>query len=107
MFGLGEAAETYYSDSAASQSQTQETPPPLQLVNERLDELQQSLNTVTQNMSTNISREEFERLVQEHKRLSDELNHFLGFMRGIFIERGFPPPPPPNWSYLFDDYDVD
>ena len=98
MFGVGDAAAVYYADVVAPETQTQPTPPPQQLANERLDELQRSMNRVTESLQANIPREEFDRLVAEHERLSREVQHLLGFMRTVFAERGFsdPPPPPPG-----------
>ena len=103
VFGVGDAAAVYYADVVAPETQTQPTPPPEQFTNERLDELQRAMNQVTQSLQSNIPREEFDRLVAEHRRLSEEVQQLLSFMRTVFAERGLsqPPPPPPPLILVF------
>ena len=95
VFGVGDAAPVYYADVAAPQSQYQAAPPPTQMVNERLDSLQQSINRVEDRLNSHISREEHDALMEEHRQLRQEVNNMHNFVRTIFVERQ-PTPPLPN-----------
>ena len=95
VFGVGDAAPVYYADVVAPQSQHQAAPSPTQVMNERLDSLNQAMARVEERLNSHISREEHESLMEEHRRLREEVNNMFHFMRTVFMER-HPPPPPPN-----------
>jgi len=95
VFGVGDAASVYYPEVATPQSQYQAAPSPTQVMNERLDSLNQAMARVEERLNSHISREEHESLMEEHRRLREEVNNMFHFMRTVFMER-HPPPPPPN-----------
>ena len=46
VYGVGDAAQHYYVEFVRTQSQHQAAPPPAQMVNERMDHLQEVLNQI-------------------------------------------------------------
>ena len=81
------------------QSQHQASPPPAQMVNERLDHLQEVLDNIDDRLNNAISREEHMTLVEEQRKTREEVNHLLSFVRTLFQQNSAfqqPPPPPPS-----------
>ena len=54
VYGVGDAVGVYYADVATPQSQYQVAPPPAQIVNERLDHLQGSIDRVEARLNQHI-----------------------------------------------------
>ena len=89
---VGDAAQHYYAKFVTPQSQHQTAPPPAEMVNERLDHLQEVLDNIDDRLNNAISREE------QHK-TREEVNYLLSFVRSLFQKNPAfqqPPPPPPS-----------
>ena len=96
---VGDAAQHYYAKFVTPQSQHQTAPPPAEMVNERLDHLQEVLDNIDDRLNNAISREEHMTLVEEQRKTREEVNHLLSFVRTLFQQNSAfqqPPPPPPS-----------
>ena len=85
VYGVGDAAQHYYVEFVTLQSQHQGAPPPAhQMVNERLDHLQEVLDQIDDGLKNAISREEHMALVEEQRKTREGVNHLPSFVRTLF-----------------------
>ena len=99
VYGVGDTTQHYYAEFVTPQSQHLAAPPPAQMVNERLDHLQEVLDNIDVRLNNVISREEYMALVEEQCKTREEVNHMLSFVHTLFQQNSTfqqPPPPPPS-----------
>ena len=94
VYGVGSAAQHLYADIVAPQSQYTTTPPPQVNLDERLSQIDERIQRMEDDLSRTMKQEQITTLIEEQRKLREDVNHLLRFIATCFQK--YEPPPPPS-----------
>ncbi|CAO2814662.1 unnamed protein product [Amaranthus hypochondriacus] len=96
VYGVGSAAQHLYTDIVAPQSQYTTTPPPQVNLDERLSQIDERIQKMEDDLSRTMKQEQINTLIEEQRKLREDVNHLLRFIATCFQKYEPPPPSSPK-----------